>query len=92
MAKTTGIVSVVRLNSAMTAAMPGGYQGMRLIARLVPRAAGVRAYGVIDDPGRCEALRQAAENDITDAKAISEAVMRPARRSMLSPRNIAGSP
>ena len=55
-------------------------------------AAGVRAYGVIDDSGRCEALRQAAENDITDAEAISEAVMSPARWLMLSERNIAGSP
>src|SRR6516165_2878162 len=43
------------------AAMPGGDRGVRLIPPLVPRAAGVRAYGAIDAAGLCEALRQAAE-------------------------------
>src|SRR6516164_7200151 len=44
-----------------TVAVPGGYRGVRLIALLVPRAAGVRACGAIDAAGLCEALRQAAE-------------------------------
>jgi transposase len=43
------------------AAMPGGYRGMCLIAPLVPRAAGIGAYGAVDASGLCEALRQAAE-------------------------------
>ena len=43
------------------AAMPGRYRGVRLIAPLVSRAAGVGAYGAIDAAGLCEALRQAAE-------------------------------
>jgi hypothetical protein len=42
-----------------TAAMPGGYRGVRLIAPLVPRAAGAGAYGTIDASSVC--LRQAAE-------------------------------
>ena len=44
-----------------TVAVPGGYRGVRLIALLVPRAAGVRACGAIDAAGLWEALRQAAE-------------------------------
>jgi transposase len=43
------------------AAMSGGDRGVRLIAPLVPRAAGARAYGALDAAGLCEALRQAAE-------------------------------
>jgi transposase len=43
------------------AAVPGGDRGLRIIAPLVPRAAGVRPYGAIDASGLCEALRQAAE-------------------------------
>src|SRR6516165_8327741 len=44
-----------------TVAVPGGYRGVRLIAPLVPRAAGAGAYGAADAAGLCEALRQAAE-------------------------------
>src|SRR6201991_3477461 len=36
-------------------------RGLRIIAPLVPRTAGVGAYGAIDASGLCEALRQAAE-------------------------------
>ena len=43
------------------AAMPGGYRGVCFIAPLVPRTAGVGAYGAIDAAGLCEALRQAAK-------------------------------
>jgi transposase len=35
--------------------------GLRVIAPLVPRAAGAGAYGAVDAAGLCEALRQAAE-------------------------------
>jgi transposase len=52
---------------------------LRVIAPLVPRAAGVGAYGAVDAAGR-EALRQATENDTTDAEAICEAVTRPNMR------------
>jgi hypothetical protein len=41
--------------------MPGGDRSLRIIAPLVPRVAGVGAYGAIDASGLCEALRQAAE-------------------------------
>jgi transposase len=40
---------------------PGGDRSLRIIAPLVPRTAGVGAYGAIDAAGLCEALRQAAE-------------------------------
>ena len=41
--------------------MHGGHRGVRLIALLVPRAAGARANGAVDASGLCEAIRQAAE-------------------------------
>src|SRR4030095_6844665 len=36
-------------------------RGLRVIPLLVPRVAGIRAYGAIDATGLCEALRQTAE-------------------------------
>jgi len=44
-----------------TAAVPGRDQGLRVIAPLVPRAAGVGTYGATDASGLCEALCQAAK-------------------------------
>jgi transposase len=44
-----------------TAVMPGRYRGVCLNAPLVPRAAGVGAYGAVDAAGLRQALRQAAE-------------------------------
>src|SRR5262245_58367577 len=46
--------------------MPGRDRGLRVIAPLVPRAAGVGAFGAIDASGLCEALRQAAEECVAD--------------------------
>src|SRR3954451_9098864 len=39
------------------AAVPRGDRGLRVLALLVARAAGVGAYGAIDASGLCEALR-----------------------------------
>ena len=43
------------------AAMPGRHRGLRLVASLVARAPGARAYRAADAAGLREALRQAAE-------------------------------
>src|SRR5215472_6807729 len=54
-----GVEAAVRLGILPdAAAMPGGDRGVRLIAPLVPRVAGLGTYGAIDASGLCEALRQ----------------------------------
>ena len=53
--------NVVAFFQKLPPCLSGGDRGLRIIAPLVARAAGVGTYGTVDAAGLCEALRQAPE-------------------------------